>query len=134
MKVGLFFRSNDYGRLTARVRMPKLDEAMLAGSGDIEVEGFDGGKTSLVIAGSGYIEADGKLDYLRLTINGSGRADVPDLEVEDADVTINGSGNVLVRVSGNLEATINGSGDIEYIGEPEHVRSSVRGSGHIREH
>ena len=114
--------------------MPKLDEAMMAGSGDIDVKGLSGGKTSLVIAGSGEIEAEGKLDFLELTINGSGEAEMPDLEVKDADITINGSGNVLVRVSGNLDATINGSGDIEYIGEPEHVRSTVRGSGDINQH
>ena len=128
-----FFGRKDYGSLIARVRMPQLDEAMMAGSGDLDVEGLNGGKTALVIAGSGDIEAEGKLDFLELTINGSGEAEMPDLEVKDADVTINGSGDVLVKVSGNLDATINGSGDIEYIDEPEHVRSSVHGSGDIRQ-
>ncbi len=128
-----FFGRKDYGALTAHVRMPKLEEAMLAGSGDIEVKELNGGKTSLVIAGSGDIEADGKLDFLDLTINGSGDVNMPDLEVTDAEVTINGSGDVLVRVSGNLDATINGSGDIEYVGDPARISRSVRGSGNIRQ-
>jgi hypothetical protein len=126
------FGRKNYGRLKVRVSMPELDEATLAGSGDLDVEGLDGGETELVIAGSGDIKAQGKLEFIRLVINGSGEIEARDLEAENADVTINGSGEVVVKVSGDLDATINGSGDIEYIGEPKNIRKSVRGSGDIR--
>ena len=127
------FGNKNYGRLKVRVSMPELEEAMVAGSGDLDVKGLDGGETELVIAGSGDIKAQGKLELIRLVINGSGEIEARDLDADNADITINGSGEVVVKVSGNLEATINGSGDIEYIGEPKNVRKSVRGSGDIRQ-
>jgi len=123
----------NYGRLKVRVGVPELEKAMLAGSGNLEVKGLDGGETELAIAGSGHIKAQGGLDVIRLVINGSGEIEAENLEVKDAHVTINGSGDVLLRVAGELEATINGSGDIEYIGEPENVQSSMRGSGRIHQ-
>ena len=111
----------------------ELDETILAGSGDLEVEGLDGGEPELAIAGSGDIKAQGKLNFIGIAINGSGEVGAQNLEAKNANVTINGSGDVLVRVTDELESTINGSGDTEYISESENVQSSVHGSGRIRQ-
>lgn len=127
------FGRENYGRLKVRVSLPNLNEAMLAGSGDMDVSGFDGGEAELSIAGSGEIKAQGKLDFIRFAVNGSAEIEARDLEVKNANITINGSGDALVKVSGELEATINGSGDIEYIGEPANIKSSIRGSGDIHQ-
>ncbi len=126
------FGRDDYGPLTVLVSVPELEGVLLAGSGNLDVEGLEGGETKLTIAGSGRIDAEGTLEALHLTIHGSGDINTEKLITADAQVTINGSGDVRVHVREELNATINGSGEIAYLGEPENVKSTVRGSGKIR--
>ena len=49
----------------------------------------------------------------------------------EAGIRINGSGNVLVTVTEELNAAINGSGEIRYIGDPLVSEERVLGSGTI---
>jgi hypothetical protein len=86
-------------------------------------------KTS--INGSGDVELSGKVANADININGSGDVEAEKLETVDAYVNINGSGDCNLRVTGNLKATIVGSGDISYSGKPQNVKSNVIGSGNI---
>ena len=45
--------------------------------------------------------------------------------------TINGSGDAEIWSSESLSAIVNGSGDIEYYGDPINVKREVNGSGNI---
>ena len=100
------------------------------GSGDVELPlAYEKLKTS--INGSGDAELSGKVANADININGSGDVEAEKLETVDADVNINGSGDCNLRVTGNLKATIVGSGDISYSGKPQNVKSNVIGSGNI---
>ncbi|MDH5373214.1 MAG: DUF2807 domain-containing protein, partial [Acidimicrobiia bacterium] len=82
------------------------------------------------ISGSGNVTPEGTSGHLDVTISGSGRFDGTDLESATGKVRVSGSGNVVVNVTDELEATISGSGDVKYIGDPN-LDSSVSGSGDI---
>ena len=41
------------------------------------------------------------------------------------------SGDIVVQAQKSLDARINGSGDIKYVGEPAHLITAVHGSGSI---
>ena len=84
-----------------------------SGSGDIEIERMTG-NLSIRKSGSGDIEVDaGSIPRLTIEKSGSGEADV-DADVTDAKVTSRGSGDVyLKRVSGQLESSTSGSGDLD---------------------
>lgn len=100
------------------------------GSGDVKLPlNFERLKTS--INGSGDLELTGKVANADININGSGDVEAEKLETVDADVNINGSGDCNLRVTGNLKATIVGSGDISYSGKPQNVKSNIIGSGNI---
>jgi hypothetical protein len=86
----------------------------------------------LTINGSGKIEADGKVRQLMGVMNGSGKMLLDELEAQDGIVTVNGSGDIEVKATGTLRASVNGSGNIDYVGEPEKVFKSVRGSGKVK--
>lgn len=106
--------------------------ANISGSGrmlltDLELEVFDA-----TIEGSGAIEASGLADDLEVRIPGSGSFRGEDLETASAMVSIDGSGEAVVNVSEALDATVRGSGRIEYLGSPQ-VTSTVTGSGSIRQ-
>ncbi|WP_455389528.1 GIN domain-containing protein, partial [Petrachloros mirabilis] len=63
-----------------------------------------------------------------VTLEGAGAYNSESLECNRATVTNNGAGAAIVRVSDELNATINGMGFIEYIGNPK-VTRSVHGIG-----
>jgi hypothetical protein len=61
-----------------------------------------------------------------------GTYNAAELSSQRAQVTNNGTGAVVVRVSDKLDAIINGVGSIEYIGDPQ-VTKKVSGIGTVRQ-
>ena len=55
-----------------------------------------------------------------------------DLKVGDCDIAISGSGDAQVWATGNLVASISGSGDIRYKDDAANVKARVSGSGDVR--
>jgi hypothetical protein len=114
------------------ITVPELDGFDLSGSGNIEIHNLAGKEFSLDLSGSGDIILDGKTSELDISLSGSGNVDARDLTADEASVDVAGSGNVSVRVLKELDASVAGSGDIEYYGNPEDVNTDVAGSGSIR--
>ena len=101
----------------------------LAGSGDIILNV----KTQSVkgaVAGSGDISLKGSTNNLLAKVAGSGDFNSYELNANDAEVSIAGSGDVQVSASNNLKARVAGSGDVTYRGNPT-VDKKVAGSGNI---
>lgn len=93
---------------------------------------IDGGKSiSAILSGSGRIDLTGEVQKADYTLNSSGRIDALDLMSYDARATSSGSGLIYVWATEYLEATVTGSGDILYKGDPR-VSFQVTGSGSIR--
>ena len=88
-------------------------------------------KIELNIQGSGNANFSGMVDALYTTIQGSGSLLGYALEVKDANIEIQGSGNAQLHVTDTLKANIMGSGEVVYKGAAE-VSKSVRGSGSVR--
>ena len=105
-------------------------EAAISGSGNfsgtIENEVF-----TAKISGSGRITVLGNAGESNINISGSGRFIGNDFCVKKAAVNVSGSGNARVYVTDRLDATISGSGRIEYSGNPPTVNSKITGSGRI---
>jgi len=139
--------------IRAFVRAPNLDEINLNGAGDIDASGLDAEVIDLRIAGSGDMNIDSISDYmvasisgsgdftlvgatgdLDLSIKGSGDINARNFDSEYAEVHVNGSGDIKVQVFQELFASIDGSGDIHYWGNPEIVNTNISGSGDIVEH
>ncbi|MEW6051295.1 MAG: head GIN domain-containing protein [Candidatus Zixiibacteriota bacterium] len=115
------------------ITIPSLAGVVSEGSGNISVENLSGERFEFTLAGSGNLTAEGHVDELDIELDGSGDIDTRELTAEDVTVTVNGSGDVKVHARKGLDGTINGSGDIGYVGEPEHVATRVYGSGSIQE-
>ncbi|MCX6832411.1 MAG: DUF2807 domain-containing protein [candidate division Zixibacteria bacterium] len=115
-----------------KIVVPRLEEVSVGGSGKIEVVGLDADRFSVEIDGSADVVASGEVGELVIEVNGSGNVDTRDLVAGEATVEINGSGDVSVMARDYLTATVNGSGDIVYTGNPSQVVKNVEGSGRIR--
>lgn len=112
-----------------RINATTLDVA-LAGSGDVVLDiattNVDG-----KISGSGDLTLKGKTENLRAAVSGSGDFHGFNLEANNTDVSVAGSGDAEVVCRVNLKARVSGSGDIEYKGNPKKEDTKVSGSGSI---
>lgn len=109
-------------------------EVVANGSGDVVIQGVGCKDVSMNINGSGSIEAKKVMAHAaKLSINGSGSILFPDLQIEEnLDASVNGSGDI--RVDGaapKVKANINGSGSITGKLKHEDLKSSKMGSGNI---
>ena len=134
------------------ITAPSLDEANLAGSGDLNfLSPLNEEKLEVSLAGSGNVvfKEEANVDHLELSVAGSGdiyiekgairkfEADVAGsgkivshAEVQDMDANVAGSGDITAKVNGTLDYFIAGSGDIKYYGDAE-VSGKIAGSGSV---
>jgi len=89
-------------------------------------------ETDLSLTGSGRIILNGNSQNLTTSHSASGRIDALDILAGDVRSHATGSGNTYINVSGILDVTILGSGDVIYMGNPTDIISRITGSGNVR--
>jgi hypothetical protein len=112
------------------VTVESLTGVEINGSADVFAAGIDVESFEVEINGSGDIDANGSAMDLGVAINGSGNYEGENLIAAIGTVRVAGSGSAVVNVTDTLRAEISGSGDIEYLGDPD-VRESISGSGDV---
>jgi len=65
-------------------------------------------------------------------LSGAGSFDAYALQSDKCEISLSGVDNARVNVREELDATITGLGNIEYIGDPEHITRTITGLGNIR--
>ena len=81
--------------------------------------------------GSGDVRIEnGSSDICYLLVDDSGDIDLQGFTSRETEAETNGSGDILISVTDILRATITGSGNIEYWGNPT-VESNITGSGKL---
>ena len=104
-------------------------ELFVSGSGNISTS-VDAGIVEAAVSGSGSIIISGNADDTYYAISGSGGIDSYELEAENCDANISGSGNMHVLATETLTAKISGSGNVFYSGNPR-VSYNISGSGKV---
>ena len=105
-------------------------QTKLTGSGDISLD-VDASKIEAEVTGSGDLVIKGKTSEFNCKITGSGDLNAFGLESGKVNSTVSGSGDCKITCSDSLEARVNGSGDIQYKGDPKRKDTKVSGSGSI---
>ena len=122
---------NPKAGLTVEITVPQLEGVDVSGSGDLSAQGVNGDSFSASVSGSGSVEATGEVSAAEVNVSGSGNVGLEKLTAEDVTVDVSGSGNARVYASRSLNATISGSGNVGYSGNPANVEKDVSGSGEI---
>ena len=104
-------------------------ELFVSGSGNISTS-VDAGIVDAAVSGSGSIIIAGNAGDAFYAISGSGSIDSYELEAENCDANISGSGNMHVLATESLTARISGSGNVYYSGNPR-VSYNISGSGKV---
>ncbi len=134
---GTLVIGNTPGGLTTKspmsvvVTVPTLSELTLAGGGNIVVDGLKTESLTVTLSGSGNVTGSGTAASLGVTLSGSGNVWFTQLVADKVHAVLSGSGNIFVAASESLDASVPGSGTIDYAGNPQHVTKSVTGSGAI---
>jgi hypothetical protein len=114
----------------------KVDQlkAVVSGSGGLYIRRVESDSAEFLATGSGDVRVteEGVIRDLEISVIGSGDADLDSVATDLAEVNVVGSGDVSLGTVGKvLSASILGSGDIRYRGEPV-IDETVLGSGEIR--
>jgi hypothetical protein len=90
----------------------------LSGSGRMSLGPVQGSALTVNLHGSGSLQASGTVASLNARVQGSGGADLTALASEQADLAIDGSGDIAAHVTRALVAQSTGSGRITVYGNP----------------
>ena len=123
--------SNGQPRVVISIGVPHLRSLRLEGGNDVRLNGFKGGESRLEVRGAAHLRASGELDALTVDMEGAGFADLGELVANEARVTVDGIGRVIVHPKDRLDATMNGIGTILYAGSPREVNTHMNGLGSI---
>lgn len=134
------------------ITCPDLSRIVLAGSGDIYMNGFRTDYFTVVHSGSGYmniadmvvandmeithsgsghIDLEGKSLNAYYILSGSGNIKGDKFRVNECSITLTGSGNIWVNFITALTGIISGSGDVRYNGPANGVNIRETGSGRV---
>jgi hypothetical protein len=103
----------------------------LAGTDTLRMQQLAARSLDAQLAGAGELLIDaGEVEHQRVAITGAANYTAPRLASRDAEVAIEGSGDMHIAVSDRLHARISGSGDVHYRGRPQ-LTESVSGAGAV---
>lgn len=124
-------------KLVVFVSTDQLENLKVAGSGDMQVDGFKGlSELEVSVAGSGNLKGKGLMEIAgECEVSVAGSGDV-NLEVACADLEGNIAGSGTIKIEGRakkVEVSIAGSGDFEGSGlESKEAEVSISGSGDVQ--
>ncbi len=101
------------------------------GSGSVQVTGATTKAVAVSIGGSGSVRIKGRAATLTTQISGSGSLLAYELPIDDAILTLTGSGSAEVNAAKTLDVKLTGSGSVTYLGFPV-VTSIITGSGTVK--
>lgn len=113
------------------VTAPTVTRFETGADGDLAIRDYDQPTLDVTVNGSGDVRARGRATRLNLTINGSGDADLDDLVVTDARVSVAGRGDVRVGPTGRADIEVSGRGDVTLTRTPEQLAQSITGWGEV---
>ena len=111
-------RLNGSGGLNASALESGATAVRLNGSGRLDLGRINGETLNLELRGSGAARASGSVRSVKVTLQGSGSADLAGLTSQHAELSANGSGDISAAVTGSLVADANGSGRVTVYGNP----------------
>jgi hypothetical protein len=131
--VGL--RDGSYSKVTVDVYVSMKTIKRFESTGTAEFSTVNSIQTDSIacrITGTGSITLTGKTNYESIEIIGTGNIHNFNLLSSFCHVTISGTGNVDVNVTQQLDATIAGTGNITYAGNPPVVHQTISGVGIVQ--
>lgn len=120
------------GPAVVEIALPEMPRLSIQGSSGVRLVDLRQRELDVRIAGSGDIEASGRVNLLMVAIAGAGSVDTSELSADEARLTLAGSGNITALVHADVSAEVAGVGDIVIHGNPASRDTQIAGIGRIR--
>jgi hypothetical protein len=121
----LYLKLLGSGNLNANALNSDAATVNLNGSSRVKLGPVRGEALDVAINGSGSLHTSGAVSKVKVSVNGSGDADLSALTSQVANLSVTGSGDISVAVSETLVADTTGSGSITVHGNP--AKRSISG-------
>jgi hypothetical protein len=119
-------------KLDAVVSGVAIRKFVVNGNENLDLGKIDQPGLDLHINGTGTVHGRGRVERLKLTISGPGNADLGGLSVmDDAKISILGSGDATLSPHGTVKLFIAGSGRLQLLTKPTELRQTIVGSGEV---
>lgn len=119
------------GALTIQGMKGVRGDVNLAGNGDLEISGMALNQLVVNSAGSGRIRMAGKAGNARIQVIGAGSIEAPGLSAKTAAIDSQGPGSIIMTATGTADVTVKGSGAVIVLGKPA-CKISQTGSGEVK--
>ncbi|TNE41824.1 MAG: DUF2807 domain-containing protein [Alphaproteobacteria bacterium] len=116
------------------ITVASLEEVIVDGAADLEIDGVSSESFELRLPGAADVEVSGTCGTFIVAIAGAASVDAEDLECDNVDISIAGTGEVIAYARQSAQARISGLGSIEIYGEPATVERKIAGLGNIEIH
>lgn len=110
-----------------------LDALDISGAGNVTATGITATALTINLSGAGNISISGTAQSQDVSLSGAGSYSARDLTSQNATVHLSGVGKATVTVSGTLDATVSGAGNVTYYGNPASVKQNISGVGSIKQ-
>ena len=127
-QVNLYGSGNITGLTPFRADKFKLKQR---GSGNVTLD-INTDKLDVDMDGSGTVTLTGLVESMKIGLEGSGSLEASDLKSKKASIYSDGSGDANIYVTEELKMELNGSGSINYKGDPADLEMSRSGSGEAK--
>lgn len=117
--------------MSVDVTVPSLRGVRITGAGTVSVDGLVARRLSVSLKGSGLILVSGRATRLDASLRGTGDVELVGLVARDVHALVAGTGRIAVTATRSLEASVTGTGEIAYGGNPRQITRSVTGTGAI---
>jgi hypothetical protein len=117
------------GKMQAVVSGIAIRKFVVNGGEVLELGHVDQDRLDIHINGLGRVRGDGKVRKLSLSVSGPGQADLGDLSVGDASISVLGSGMARLSPHGKVSVFMAGSGRVALLTKPDSLDKRVIGSG-----
>ncbi|WP_162127247.1 GIN domain-containing protein [Flavobacterium phycosphaerae] len=109
-----------------KITMPEASVIKNIGNSDLMVKNVLGRYFRIENTGNGNTKITGMTDGFEVVKSGNGNIDAAKLSVKKAKVKNTGNGDVIVNTSKELNASLNGNGDIKNIGKAKFDNNSKK--------
>ncbi len=120
---------NTTGPINYMLTVEDLNALKLSGAGSIDAQDISTDNLTVTISGAGAVNAAGEAESQDVYISGVGSYQAGELESRVAKVNIVGAGSAIVNVSDEFDATVSGTGSVQYTGDT--VNQNVSGDGRV---
>lgn len=123
---------NSHRGVEVDVAIPSLAGVKLSGTGDLTATGVRAVRFKVDLSGDGLLEVSGTAKHVDASLTGVGEARLGHLLTSDTRVVVSGTGSATVFATKSVDASVSGTGQVVYLGDPEHTKTSITGTGAVR--